>query len=82
MSTAVSNETLEARELGLVSKVELRIALAESDAKLESTLKTYLPPLLLKLASDFARVREKVILDVKHRRSSKHTRLLSKFSFH
>ena len=60
MSTTASNDTLEARELSLVGKVELRMALAESDAKLESMLKTYLPPLLLKLASDFASVRNKV----------------------
>lgn len=55
-----SSETPEARELNLVGKVELRIALAESDTKLESTLKTYLPPLLLKLASDYISVRNKV----------------------
>ena len=60
MSTTTSSETPEARELSLVGKVELRIALAESDAKLESMLKTYLPPLLLKLASDFESVRNKV----------------------
>ncbi len=60
MSTSATSETPEARELSLVGKVELRIALAESDTKLESTLKTYLPPLLLKLASDFVSVRNKV----------------------
>ena len=60
MSSTASSETPEVRELNLVGKVELRIALAETDAKLESTLKTYLPPLLLKLASDFASVRNKV----------------------
>jgi proteasome component ECM29 len=52
--------TLEAKELALVSKVELRIALADSDTKLESILKTFLTPLLLKLASEHASVRNKV----------------------
>jgi proteasome component ECM29 len=51
----------EARELNLVGKVEMRIALAESDAKLEGLLKTYLTPLLLKLSSEHVSVRNKVI---------------------
>ena len=50
----------EARELDLVGKVEMRIALAKDD-KLESMLKIYLPPLLLKLGSDHLPVRNKVI---------------------
>ena len=49
----------EARELSLVEKVEMKIALAK-DEKLESILKPYLPPLLLKLASDHQSVRNKV----------------------
>ena len=49
----------EARELELVGKVEMRIALAKDD-KLESLLKPYLPALLLKLASDHQSVRNKV----------------------
>ncbi len=49
----------ETRELELVGKVEMRIALAKDD-KLESVLKPYLPPLLLKLASEHAAVRNKV----------------------
>ena len=53
-------ETPEQRELSLVGKVELRIALVETDTKLETTLKTYLPPLLLKLASEHTSVRNKV----------------------
>jgi hypothetical protein len=54
-------ETAEAaRELNLVGKVELRIALADSDSKLQSILNTYLPPLLLKLASEHLSVRNKV----------------------
>lgn len=48
------------KELSLVGKVELRIALADSDEKLEALLKTYLAPLLLKLASEHASVRNKV----------------------
>lgn len=55
-------QPLEQRELELVGKVELRIALVESDAKLESILQTYLPPLLLKLASPHLNVRNKVSL--------------------
>ena len=53
-------ESAEQRELSLVGKVELRIALVETDSKLEATLKTYLPPLLLKLASEHLTVRNKV----------------------
>ncbi|KAK5279399.1 proteasome component M29, partial [Cryomyces antarcticus] len=51
--------TPEAKELSLVGKVELRIALADSDVKLETTLNTYLAPLLLKLASEHLGVRNK-----------------------
>ncbi|MCJ1471847.1 proteasome component M29 [Lambiella insularis] len=57
-------ETPEAKELSLVGKVELRIALTDSDTKLESVLKTYLAPLLLKLASDHMSVRNKERLDL------------------
>ncbi|PGG99303.1 hypothetical protein AJ79_08570 [Helicocarpus griseus UAMH5409] len=56
----------EARELSLISKVELRIALADSDSKLESLLQTYLAPLLLKLASESLAVRNKVITICQH----------------
>ena len=61
MSAASSNSP-EAKELNLVGKVELRIALADSDAKLEAILKTYLPPLLLKLASEHVSVRNKACI--------------------
>jgi proteasome component ECM29 len=54
-----SPATTAARELELVGKVEMRIALAQ-DEKLESILKVYLPPLLLKLGSDHVAVRNKV----------------------
>ncbi|EMD62112.1 hypothetical protein COCSADRAFT_147562 [Bipolaris sorokiniana ND90Pr] len=58
--------TPEAKELSLVGKVEMRIALASSDQKLEDLLKTYLPPLLLKLGSESAAVRNKVISICQH----------------
>ncbi|KAK9474456.1 proteasome stabiliser-domain-containing protein [Dipodascopsis tothii] len=50
----------EAAELSLVGKVELKILLADTDAKLGSILKIYLAPLLLKLSSGHASVRQKV----------------------
>ncbi|KAL4868767.1 hypothetical protein BDV12DRAFT_168978 [Aspergillus spectabilis] len=56
----------EARELSLISKVELRIALADTDEKLESLLGTYLAPLLLKLGSDSHAVRSKIISICQH----------------
>ena len=49
----------EARELSLIGKVEFRIAMADTDEKLQSLLQTYLPPLLLKLSSDSVAVRNK-----------------------
>ncbi|RAO70304.1 uncharacterized protein BHQ10_006316 [Talaromyces amestolkiae] len=61
-----SGESPEARELSLVSKVELRIALADSDEKLQKLLQTYLAPLLLKLASEHLAVRNKVIAICQH----------------
>ena len=60
------SETPEARELTLVGKVEMRIAMCSSDGKLESMLDTYLPPLLLKLASEYVSVRNKVINVCQH----------------
>ncbi|KAI4104496.1 MAG: hypothetical protein L6R37_003239 [Teloschistes peruensis] len=56
----------EAKELDLVNKVELRIVLTDSESKLQSLLHTYLPPLLLKLASDHKSVRNKVISICQH----------------
>ena len=56
----------EAKELELIGKVELRIALTESDPKLQSTLGTYLAPLLLKLGSEHVAVRNKVIAVCQH----------------
>jgi proteasome component ECM29 len=56
----MASQTPEARELALVGKVEMRIALADSDKKLGDLLKLYLTPLLLKLSSDSRPVRDKV----------------------
>ncbi|KAF2730427.1 ARM repeat-containing protein [Polyplosphaeria fusca] len=61
-----SASTTEERELALIGKVELRIALAETDKKLEDLLKTYLAPLLLKLASESVTVRNKIITICQH----------------
>ncbi|KAF4553916.1 Proteasome component ECM29-like protein [Elsinoe fawcettii] len=61
-----SEQSPEAKELSLIGKVELRIALADTDEKLQNTLKTYLAPLLLKLASPHATVRNKVISVCSH----------------
>lgn len=54
------------RELDLVNKVDLRIALADSDAQLESLLGLYLTPLLLKLASPHAQVRQAVFKTIQN----------------
>lgn len=56
-----SEQTPEAKELALVGKVEMRIALASTEKKLEELLHMYLAPLLLKLGSDSVAVRNKVI---------------------
>ena len=64
MSSTASSETPEAKEINLVGNVEMRIALTDTDAKLESILKVYLAPLLLKLASNHLSVRNKVRRDL------------------
>lgn len=61
MASDATSASPEARELSLISKVELRIALAETDQKLQTLLQTYLAPLLLKLSSESLAVRNKVI---------------------
>lgn len=58
---ASQSGTEEERELSLVSKLEMRIALTDTDEKLQSLLHTYLPPLLLKLGSESLTVRNKTI---------------------
>ncbi|AMD21023.1 HEL258Wp [Eremothecium sinecaudum] len=51
----------EQQELGLVEKVELRIALADTAEKFEQQLSTFLAPLLLKLASPHQSVKQAVL---------------------
>ncbi|EME39141.1 hypothetical protein DOTSEDRAFT_66216 [Dothistroma septosporum NZE10] len=60
------DSSAEQRELALVGKVEMRIALTDTDTKLEAMLKTYLAPLLLKLASEHQSVRTRVIAICQH----------------
>lgn len=55
-----SDQTPEAKELALVGKVEMRIALASTEKKLQDLLNMYLAPLLLKLGSESVAVRNKV----------------------
>lgn len=50
----------------LVGNVEFRVALADTDEKLETLLQKYLAPLLLKLASESLAVRNKVIAVCQH----------------
>lgn len=49
------------QELSLINKVELRIAMADTDTKFESALNLYLCPLLLKLASPHQSVRQELL---------------------
>ncbi|CDO94130.1 unnamed protein product [Kluyveromyces dobzhanskii CBS 2104] len=56
----------EAQERSLVEKVDLRLVLANDDIKFEQTLNTFLPPLLLKLASPYSSIREFVYESIKH----------------
>jgi proteasome component ECM29 len=51
----------EERELQLVDKLELRLALAKDPAKFAPLLKTYICPLLLKLKSPHLSVRNKTV---------------------
>ena len=60
MASAASDAPSEDRELSLLDKVELRIALADTDNKLQALLKTYLVPVLVKLTSPHLKVRNKV----------------------
>lgn len=55
-----SSDVDESKELRLINNVELKIALADTDEKLQRLLGLYLPPLILKLASPHASVRNKV----------------------
>lgn len=53
-------------ELALLEKVELKIALADDGAPLESALNLYLAPVLLKLSSPDALVRKAVLKIIQH----------------
>lgn len=55
----------EEKERELVEKVELRLALADTPQKFEHSLDTFLAPLLLKLASPHASVRQTVFNSLK-----------------
>lgn len=69
----------------LLDNVELRFALAESDAQLEKTLNTFLCPMLLKLASPAENVRAKVSNPAcegsSHYIESNHGQDLTRFAF-
>ncbi|KAL0086563.1 hypothetical protein J3Q64DRAFT_1740571 [Phycomyces blakesleeanus] len=52
--------TTSTSELQLLENVELKLALCNTDAKLETTIRIFLPPLLLKLMSTDDRARRKV----------------------
>ncbi|EWC46169.1 hypothetical protein DRE_04547 [Drechslerella stenobrocha 248] len=56
----------EAKELNLLKNVENRIVFAQNDAALQTILKTFLCPMLLKLESPHATVREKTISICQH----------------
>ncbi|SMN20457.1 similar to Saccharomyces cerevisiae YHL030W ECM29 Scaffold protein that assists in association of the proteasome core particle with the regulatory particle [Maudiozyma saulgeensis] len=56
----------EKKELDLIEKVELRLALSDTTEKFEKSLNTFLAPLLLKLASPYASVRQAVFNTLKH----------------
>lgn len=55
-----SSQVSEEKERDLVAKVELRLALADSAEKFQQGLDTFVAPLLLKLASPHASVRQAV----------------------
>ncbi|KAF7513744.1 hypothetical protein GJ744_007795 [Endocarpon pusillum] len=58
-SSSSTTSSTEERELSLISKLSLRLALAQTPAQLQPLLTAYLAPLLLKLASGHASVRQK-----------------------
>ncbi|KAL3231732.1 Proteasome component ECM29 [Nakaseomyces bracarensis] len=53
------------KERELVDKVDLRFALADTEEKFQNVLNTFLPPLLLKLASPHEVVRKQVFESIK-----------------
>lgn len=66
MNMAPASASPEVKELNLVNNVEMKFALADTDAKFERILSVYLAPLLLKLESEHASVRNKVISVCQH----------------
>lgn len=54
------------KEIELVEKVDLRFALADTEDKFQNVLTTFLPPLLLKLASPHEAVRKQVFESIKN----------------
>lgn len=60
-----TSQLSEQKERQLVEKVELRFALADTPQKFEQSLDTFLAPLLLKLASPYAPVRQAVFNSLK-----------------
>ncbi|KAK6528871.1 proteasome component M29 [Orbilia ellipsospora] len=56
----------ETKELNLLKNVENRIVFAQTDAALQTILKTFLCPMLLKLESPHAAVREKTVSICQH----------------
>lgn len=66
MATTAPPAYDEARELRLVNNVEMKIAFANTPEQLESLLEKFLCPVLWKLDSPSAKVREKVASIVIH----------------
>lgn len=60
------SSTMAETDLSLLNKVELRFALAKTDEKLSSMVASFLPPVLLKLASPYTEVRDKVVEICQH----------------
>ncbi|KAI9480308.1 MAG: proteasome stabiliser-domain-containing protein [Benjaminiella poitrasii] len=53
-------------EVQLLENVELKLAMCNTDAQLEKTIQTFLPPVLLKLASNNSEAKKKVMEILSH----------------
>lgn len=62
----MSAVSTESKELELIEKVDLRLALADTSEKVERNLQAFLAPLLLKLASPYHSVRSNVLNSLKN----------------
>ena len=62
----MSAVSTESKELELIEKVDLRLALADTSEKFERNLQAFLAPLLLKLASPYHSVRTNVLNSLKN----------------